>query len=442
MHHMDDNSTNRSMVVMCMMRFDDVLDPEILKDSLEKLFSRDGWRKLGARIRLNVSKLDCHIPEKFDEKRRVFGFSYVKYDGDLEDFKSLMRREDGPKCIDDYIHRDEPQLSMHIVSFEDALLVTLSWPHTFLDAMGRRELIQAWIAALEGRDGDVKPLLGVYDDPLKDFGLGPQQPYMLANQALTGWNKAIFILRFIFEMVWYPKEETRIVCLPAAHVQKLRSNVVADLDAQHKGDGKKPFITRLVVQQLEPPNSTRPTQIMNAFELRSLLANDLLPSDSAHVANAVTGVWALVPAKDILTKPLSFVAMEIRRSIAEQGERGQLQSRRAIDRASLAKTGQPALIGDRGMKMIVISNWTKGRFFGNDFSAAVVKPGIAEDSSKCFSEVGRPSYIQTVGYSDGSFPLRNAFSVIGKDHAWDYWLSGTLRKGMWSRIAEILYRSE
>ncbi|KAI0539496.1 hypothetical protein GGR58DRAFT_234925 [Xylaria digitata] len=475
MHHMDDSPINRSMVVMFMMRFDDVLDPEKLKDSLEKLFSRDDWRKLGARIRLNEKgKLDCHTPEKFDEKRRAFGFSHVKYDveigkhplasrlprassrpavlGDPEAFKSLMRREDGPKCIDDYIYRDEPQLSMHIVSFEDATLVTLSWPHTFLDAMGRRELIQAWIAVLEGRNGDVKPLLGVYDDPLKDFGLGPQQPYMFAHRALTGWNKAVFILRFILEMVWYPKEESRIVCLPAAHVQKLRADTMADLEAQHKGEGKKPFvsdgdlvsgwITRLVVQQLEPPNSTRKIQIMNAFGLRSLLTNDLLPSDSAYVANAVTGVWALVPAKDILTKPLSFVATEIRRSIAEQGERGQVESRRAIDRASFAKTGQPGLFGDRGMRMIIISNWTKGRFFENDFSAAVVKPGIAEDSSERSSKVGRPSYIQTAGYSDSAFPLRNAFPVIGKDHAGNYWLSGTLRKGIWSRIEEILNRSE
>lgn len=55
MHHMDDNKINRSMVVMFMMRFDDVLDPEKLKVSLDKLFSRDDWRKLGARIRLNVS---------------------------------------------------------------------------------------------------------------------------------------------------------------------------------------------------------------------------------------------------------------------------------------------------------------------------------------------------------------------------------------------------
>lgn len=373
--------------------------------------------------------------------------------GDPGDFASLMRREDGPTSIDDYIYRDEPQLSLHIVSFTDATLVNLSWPHTFLDAMGRRELLQTWTAVLDGRDGDVKPLLGVYDDPLKDFGRGPQQPYMLEQFALTGWKLAVFGLRFVADLVWYPTEETRIVCLPAAHMQKLRADAMADLEAQHKGDGKKPFvsdgdlvsgwITRLAVQQLESPNSTRAIHIMNAFGLRSLLANDLLPSDSAYIANAVAGVWAMAPAKDILNKPLSFIASEIRRSIAEQGERGQLEARYAIQRTILETTGQQSLFGEPGMRMVIISNWTKGRFFESDFSAAVVKPGIAKDSPELSStKVGRPSYIQVVGYSTGNLPSRNAFPIIGKDNAGNYWISGALRKGLWDRIEDVLNQSE
>ncbi|KAI1328002.1 hypothetical protein F5Y16DRAFT_370358 [Xylariaceae sp. FL0255] len=471
MHSCDDTPINRSMVVMFMMRFDDVLDPSKLRSSLEKLLSRDDWRKLGARVRLNgKGKLDYHIPERFDEKRPAFGYSHVKYDmgigehplasriprptlkpavvGDPEEFKPLMRRDDGPTCINDYIYRDEPQLSMHIVSFEDSTLATLSWPHTFLDAMGRVELIKAWIAVLEGRDADVKPLFGVYDDPLKDWGAAPQQPYINAHQAVTGLSKFVFILRFLCEFIWYPKEETRVVCLPAAHVQKLRADAMADLAAQHKDGDSKPFlsdgdvvtgwIARMVVNQLEPPTSTRPIHIMNAFGLRSALANDMIPAGSAYVANAVYGVYALVSATDILTKPLSFVASEIRRSILEQGVRTQLDARRATDRAA----GDTVLYGDARMTMVIISNWTKGRFFENDFSAAVVKSATKENSLRPSYKVGRPTYIQTAGYSDGTIPLRNAFPVIGKDNAGNYWMSGALRKGLWARIGEILNQSD
>lgn len=55
MYDADDNAVNRAIIMLFMMKFDDVLDPEKLRSSLEKLLNRDGWRKLGARMRLNVS---------------------------------------------------------------------------------------------------------------------------------------------------------------------------------------------------------------------------------------------------------------------------------------------------------------------------------------------------------------------------------------------------
>ena len=45
---------------------------------------------------------------------------------------------------------DLPALSVHIVSFADATLLTLSWSHVSLDAMGRQSLLKAWTAVLNG----------------------------------------------------------------------------------------------------------------------------------------------------------------------------------------------------------------------------------------------------------------------------------------------------
>lgn len=47
----------REQVLVNTLQFDDVLDPDLLRDSLIKLISRDGWIKLGGRLRLNVSVL-------------------------------------------------------------------------------------------------------------------------------------------------------------------------------------------------------------------------------------------------------------------------------------------------------------------------------------------------------------------------------------------------
>ncbi len=38
-----------------MLRFDDVMDPENLRMSLSRLLEIGDWKKLGARLRMNVS---------------------------------------------------------------------------------------------------------------------------------------------------------------------------------------------------------------------------------------------------------------------------------------------------------------------------------------------------------------------------------------------------
>lgn len=52
----DDKPHNRAMVVEFTYRFDDVLDSQKLKSSLERLLELGEWRKLGARVRLNVRR--------------------------------------------------------------------------------------------------------------------------------------------------------------------------------------------------------------------------------------------------------------------------------------------------------------------------------------------------------------------------------------------------
>jgi hypothetical protein len=59
-HYWDDNEVFRWIVVDFALRFDDVLDPEKLRQALARLMEIGNWRKLGARIRLRV--LDSALP--------------------------------------------------------------------------------------------------------------------------------------------------------------------------------------------------------------------------------------------------------------------------------------------------------------------------------------------------------------------------------------------
>ncbi|KAI1077424.1 hypothetical protein F5B20DRAFT_572328 [Whalleya microplaca] len=467
LHSYDDTLTNRSVVLECTMRFDDVLDPYKLHSSLEKLLSRPDWRKLGGRLRLNShGRLDYHVPESYDEKRPGVAFFHSQFNteiakdpvgaklpkptaqptvlGDPGEIAAALRAWGAPQTLDDYLDTDIPQLSLHVVSFTDATILSLSWPHTFLDALGRKAILEAWVAELEGRHDDVPPLHGVTRDPLLGLGYRPQEGYVLSNRRLSPLEVILFALLYIWNtFIWARGEETRIACISASRVKALHRGALEDIGSKIDDDGKrKPFVsegdvisgwmTRLALQHQR--NSNKTVSIMNALGMRSVLANDLLPSTHAYVGNAVAGAWAFLSTGDLYSKPLGYVASVIRRSIVEQGTREQVEARAAVDRISHMRR-ESTIYGDATMVPLMFSNWSKAKFFDTNFSAAVVRPGI--DPSKRVNKLGRPSYIQPNGIVS-KMTTRNSFIIVGKDAEGNYWVSGTLQRGVWAKVQEAM----
>ena len=59
MHFLDDTDMNRTYICTWTMVFDDVLDADKLAAALTRLAELGDWKKIGARLRLNVSE---HCP--------------------------------------------------------------------------------------------------------------------------------------------------------------------------------------------------------------------------------------------------------------------------------------------------------------------------------------------------------------------------------------------
>lgn len=355
------------------------------------------------------------------------------------EFRPLARRPDAPKRLDDYLYSDEPQLSLHIVSFKDATLVSVTWPHTFLDTMGLSALFNAWTLVLCGQEDQVPPLHGFDTDPLADLGASPRVQSVLANRQIKGLRMLLFAIRYVFESLWWNKVEKHIVCLPHSYLQNMKKTAIQELATQDHSESK-PFLsdgdvicawcTRLAVQYMRP-TSTRLIVITNVYCLRNVLAKDLLPGGTAYMSNAIFGIFAFVPCYQIFQKPLSFVAAQIRHSIQEQGARSQIEAYAALFWKAMSKTGHAPLFGDSSAKLILFSNWSKGKFFDIDFSSAVVKQGTLLE--KRANPLGRPSYIQSNGHRNG-LSSQNTFPIFGEDAAKNYWLCGTMRASVWRKV--------
>ncbi|TLS21010.1 uncharacterized protein PpBr36_10746 [Pyricularia pennisetigena] len=450
--------------------FEDVLDVYKLQRALD---------------RLKEGKLEYHIPAEYSEKRpgvlhsqQIFATSIADHPvlsqipkGRGEKpvlmqpswhFRPHMRGPNSPQTYEDWLYADIPQLAVHYVAFKDATIFTLTYLHSWMDGSGLLTLTRAWTAVLRGEDDSLPPFVGYGydDDPLATLHLQrPGSDYLLAPKALRGWSFFAFVVRQMLERLWWPQEESRIVCIPSSYIKRLADEARARLEASRSapdgaGGDAKPFVgesdvllawwVMTVVRALKPAPG-RTVALINAFDSRGLLAEmGLLPRpDAAFFGNAAYGCITLSPARDYLRDgtdaPLTPLAASIRRDMLTQRTVEQVQAQMAALRESLASAGRPPLYGSSNMIFLAYSNMNTFKLYEADFSHAVVATE-AGDAPKADSKThrrGAPTWISSTSTETGFSP-RNTGLFMGKDKDGYWWLFACLRKGAWKKIEEQL----
>lgn len=156
-------------------------------------------------------------------------------------FACFAARDVAPSTLDNLIYQDVPQLSLHITSFDDATLVSLSWPHTLMGAIGQQALLRGWSLVLAGREQDVPPVLGAREDAICVAADVPvengeeQESFRLGEKRLPGLAMLKFGLKSGSDLLWNPVVETRAIFLPQRTVAELRRRAQEDLIAEQGG---------------------------------------------------------------------------------------------------------------------------------------------------------------------------------------------------------------
>ncbi|KAF5845871.1 hypothetical protein GGP41_008359 [Bipolaris sorokiniana] len=456
-HALDDGYVNRNVVMEASYRFDDVLDVNRLRLALHRLMQRDGWKKLGARIRQNKQKkLEYILPCKYDDKRPPFLWLHEKFEQSIAEhpkasqlprashtpkihedphlMQSFLHHSGRPRKLADWLNSDNPPLSFKILSFQDATILSISWPHCVFDGIGRAAFMNAWLAELNGLA--IPEFVGFDHDPMSLLiGEVPGERYVLRSQMLTGYRLFFFVLRTIFDLILQPKSEPRILQIPDRFLQKLKQEAVADLSKERKG-GDAVFVSngdvllawwaRTVVSSQNLAVS-RPVAIGTALNLRKALEKDL-PSGT-FVGNAVSTAFAFLTAHELATIPLGSIALRIRRAIQQQRTTEQVKAQLTL----MDFYGRQPLAGPWNMLPLVLSQ-SLG-FFDLDFSCAVVRQGLPNDRRR--NQVGRPSYIHLTHQLNG-IPGRNAGSVLGKDAGGTWWIYFDLPVKAWKGVYQKL----
>ncbi|KAL2859791.1 uncharacterized protein BJX67DRAFT_40832 [Aspergillus lucknowensis] len=462
----DDQRRMRHCCLHVTSRFDDVLSPEVLRQSLERLLQIDGWRTLGARLRMrDDGKLEYHLPAQYDAERPGFGFAVIKHAmcikehplaarlpqattqpsllSDTADVSSICLGPDCPRDIDDWLYSDRPQLAIDVVLFDDATLLTVTFLHTLTDAMGLSSFMKAWTSIINGREDQVPAFHSVGEDPMAQFTeKTPAKASVNFPFLLTGIRLFSFILSYVFELLWYRGHNERVICIPGQYIDGLRNQALHDLsrDSQHpapflsESDILLAWWTKTLIKSLNP-SPGRLISLLNVFDIRSTALPQSSSPNTALITNAALVSITFLRVRQILNKPVSFIASAIRTSLTQQRTLPQIEASFALQKSLSAKNAHPPMFGEANSLLVCCTNWNRGRFFEVDFSAAVTKSGIPPTDRP--NALGRPSFVVPTQHSRGP-GLRNIGPIIGKDAAGNWWLSSTVRTSAWAGIEREL----
>ncbi|KAM7200196.1 hypothetical protein V8F20_005414 [Naviculisporaceae sp. PSN 640] len=487
-HPTDGSSTIRKIIMGAGFRFNQVLDCDKVHAALARLLEIGEWRKLGGRLRLNdKGRLEIHIPRKFTPQRPAVRYTHTNYpevsigkhplgsrfphpppDGapsiltGCDEFKGLLEPDETLHSFDDFLHTDHPQISLHCVTFRDATVITMKWPHSMTDGMGRHALFRNWSRVLAGREDLVQPLMGFDEDPVaKVAGLDATEKKQGSKvriggqKKLSGLKLVIFIVRFILAMTFGAKQVSRMIFLPAKSIQALRDQVQADLDQDangskrltpSEGDILMAWLGRMSLSAHDP-KSSQPVALMSPLDIRrrvpEVFGKQPNPEGPVWIQNLVIPATTHIPLNTLLTEPLGKIALRVRASILEQATPESIARYCNITYPVVQKGGMAPPFLKRDCILFVLSNWHCAKMFETiDFGPAVVKDCSQEHDTFAWSKEikpGKPVTITPATFSNNP-EFRNSWAVVGRDTGGNYWLHGVTSQKAWDNIEKELER--
>ncbi|KAF5009511.1 hypothetical protein F66182_15553, partial [Fusarium sp. NRRL 66182] len=144
------------------------------------------------------------------------GTVYPSAQPGVEQFRSLTGPNARPTSFEDYLSRYLPQIFLHIVTFNDGTLMSLTWPHTMSDIFGWGHIFKAWSDVLGGKSYNAIPHLAGFDtDVLEYFGKTRLAERSLMEPIERKFSSKVGTLaRSIEHAVQTPHMESRLLCLP------------------------------------------------------------------------------------------------------------------------------------------------------------------------------------------------------------------------------------
>lgn len=350
---------------------------------------------------------------------------------DPELFKDLWLHKDTPTKASQYLNREEPQLALFVVSFTDATVISVTWPHSLFDAVGLGEVLHQWCAVLHGHADTIPAPVDIDNYPLADLGCHPSEPYELADSQLSLIALCIYTLRNILEMIFH-RPQGRMLYIPGPFIQKLRKRAILELSRETTDNKTDQFISEgdvlsawwAQVMASHVRGSNKLINVTNVLGWRTSL-EDII-SGRPFISNCAGFISMLIPASKFFDMSLGAIAWQTRQCILRGRRREQIDAYVGIWRKVPGMA--PPLFGNATMHLAACSNWQQARLCELDFSPAIAHG--RNGNAPAF-----PSYVQSCVRGLG---FSNILIVVGRDTTGGYWVNGLTGQRHWAAIEEAV----
>lgn len=119
----------------------------------------------------------------------------------------------------------------------------------------------------------------------------------------------VFGLRYMFEILWFPKLEEHPIRLPGRCVNRMRNTILQELDVTTPRGAKQPFVSegdvvvawwvRTMIKALKPAPD-RTIMVMNVFNVWNLFPEWFLHGAAGLIGNSFFYSYTLLVASKLL----------------------------------------------------------------------------------------------------------------------------------------------
>lgn len=365
-----------------------------------------------------------------------------------ENLDSILRGPRAPLHMDDLIYTDRPNLTLHVINFTDDTFVTLTYSHSLMDGVGKREVVTNWSKVLAGRLGEIKPVARFDEDPMAAVANQPGEPFVHEAMMLTGWRKWYWVFRLVFWMLRNPVRRQRNLFIPTAAFARIRKQTEERENELEPSAAKTPppylsdnviltaWLARLACLCM-PIDSRRPISISSAVDLRGCLQPPDIDPKRAYIQNLVAYTWTHLNVTKLLREPLGRAAAAIRTSLKTQLTAPQTKAAARVTYQAVKNDGSVNMFTNRNSFTISVSSVAKAKYLeAVDFSPAIIKP--RDNSEKSLSKIATPSGMPVWQFSTPQCRIMPPCLIVvqGQDRGGNYWVQLVVSTAVWKKIEQ------